>query len=212
MEIRKFIATTIREYLNEQKTLNDINLNNKFIGDLEKEISKFKSDEDLLRSGGFSIELLDRLAHGFSEEDIKVIEPILLKIKWEDDLENVKWEINESGLTPKQWATKINLSEPIDVSYWEDDKHKKGFYIEDGHHRYMAAKILNKPLNVNLEIKVNPIKTIAPNMGYDDFHRYIFKSFKVDSLSEGSVDNEIITVYHGTKPKFLNNIKKRWFD
>ena len=25
---------------------------------------------------------------------------------------------------------------------------------------------------------------------------------------EGSVDNEIITVYHGTKPKFLNNIKK----
>jgi hypothetical protein len=208
MELRKFIKTTVREYLNEQKTLNDINLNNKFIGDLEKEISKFKSDEDLLRSGGFSIELLDRLAHGFSEEDIKVIEPILLKIKWEDDLENVKWEINESGLTPKQWATKINLSEPIDVSYWEDDKHKKGFYIEDGHHRYMAAKILNKPLNVNLEIKVNPIKTIAPNMGYDDFHRYIFKSFKVDSLSEGSVDNEIITVYHGTKPKFLNNIKK----
>jgi hypothetical protein len=208
MELRKFIKTTVREYLNEQKTLNDINLNNKFIGDLEKEISKFKSDEDLLRSGGFSIELLDRLAHGFSEEDIKVIEPILLKIKWKDDLENVKWEINESGLTPKQWATKINLSEPIDVSYWEDDKHKKGFYIEDGHHRYMAAKILNKPLNVNLEIKVNPIKTIAPNMGYDDFHRYIFKSFKVDSLSEGSVDNEIITVYHGTKPKFLNNIKK----
>jgi len=208
MELRKFIKTTVREYLNEQKTLNDINLNNKFIGDLEKEISKFKSDEDLLRSGGFSIELLDRLAHGFSEEDIKVIEPILLKIKWKDDLENVKWEINESGLTPKQWATKINLSEPIDVSYWEDDKHKKGFYIEDWHHRYMAAKILNKPLNVNLEIKVNPIKTIAPNMGYDDFHRYIFKSFKVDSLSEGSVDNEIITVYHGTKPKFLNNIKK----
>ena len=63
----------------------------------------------------------------------------------------------------------------------------------------------------NIDIKeedVQPIKTIAPNMGYDYFHRYIFKSFKVDSLSEGSVDNEIITVYHGTKPKFLNNIKK----
>jgi hypothetical protein len=81
-------------------------------------------------------------------------------------------------------------------------------YVGSKRKAWDFVRQLAKDNNVNLEIKVNPIKTIAPNMGYDDFHRYIFKSFKVDSLSEGSVDNEIITVYHGTKPKFLNNIKK----
>ena len=178
MKLIKIIKEAIQEFLNEQENISNVNLNSEFIDDLEKELSKFKSDEDLLRSGGLSIEVLDRLAYGFSEEDIKTLTPNQLKIKWKDDLENVKWEINKSGLTPKQWASKVILSEPIDVSYWEDDTHEKGFYIEDGNHRYMAAKILNKPLNVNLEMKINPIKTIAPNMGYDEFHRFIFKSLK----------------------------------
>lgn len=165
------------ELLNEE-IIRGLNIHSKYLDDLKKELSKFKTDEELLRSGGISIETLDRLAHGFSSEDIKTINPNDLKVKWKDDLENVKYEIKKSGLTPKQWASKINLSEPIEVSYWGDNKHKIGFYIEDGHHRYMAAKILNKPLNVNLEIKVNSISTINPNLGYDDFNRYIFKIFK----------------------------------
>lgn len=177
MELRKIIKTIIREYLNENVN-NELKIKYEYIDDLKSELSKFKTSEELLRNGGISIETLNRLAHGFSEEDIKTLIPNQLKIKWKDDLENVKWEINKSGLTPKQWASKINLSEPIDVSYWGDNKHKIGFYIEDGHHRYMAAKILNKPLNVNLEIKVNPITTINPNLRYEDFHRYIFKIFK----------------------------------
>ncbi len=137
----------------------------------------------MLRSGGISSEMLHRLAYGFSENDVKTISPKLLKIKWRDDLENVKWEINKSGVSPKQWANKIDLSEPIDVAYWGDKNHKLGFYIEDGHHRYMAAKILNKPFNVNLKIKNNPIKTINQNMSYDEFHRYIFELF--NSSHEG---------------------------
>ena len=165
------------ELLNEE-IIRGLNIHSKYLDDLKKELTKFKNDEELLRGGGISIETLDRLAHGFSSEDIKTINPNDLKVKWKDDLENVKYEIKKSGLTPKQWASKINLNEPIEVSYWGDNKHKIGFYIEDGHHRYMASKILNKNLNVNLEIKVNPITTINPNLGYDDFHRYIFKIFK----------------------------------
>jgi hypothetical protein len=196
-KLKKFIKTTIREFLNESRN-NELKIHSEYINDLKGELSKFKTDEELLRNGGISIETLDRLAHGFSEEDIKTINPNDLKIKWKDDLENVKYEIKQSGLTPKQWASKIKLTEPIDVSYWEDGKYKKGFYIEDGHHRYMAAKILKKPLNINLEIKVNPIKTIAPHMGYDEFHRYIFNLYK---------KNNTILLYHGTKPKFVNDIK-----
>ena len=175
MKIRKLIMEILhQEFNNDEPT---VRLDDKHINELTTEISKYKSSEELLRGGGLPIELLDRLAHGFSEDDIKTINPNQLKIKWKDDLENVKWEIKNSGLTPKQWASKINLREPIDVSYWEDKKHKRGFYIEDGHHRYVAAKILKKPLNVNLEIKVNPITTIAPDMGYDEFHRYIYNRF-----------------------------------
>ena len=177
MKTEKIIASTISKFLNENVG-NELNIVDEYVNDLKSELSKFKTDEELLRGGGISIETLDRLAHGFSEEDMKTINPNKLMIKWKDDLENVKYEIKQSGLTPKQWASKINLNEPIDVSYWGDDKYKKGFYIEDGHHRYVAAKILNKLLNVNLEIKVNPIKVIAPNMGYDEFHRYIFNLYR----------------------------------
>lgn len=180
--LKNIIENTITEYYLNESLNNELNLNSNYIQDLKKELSKYKTDEELLRSGGISIETLDRLAHGFSEEDIKQLNPQDLKIRWKDDLENVKYEIKKSGITPKQWASKINLTEPIDVSYWEDKSHKRGFYIEDGHHRYVAAKILNKPLNVNLKIKVNPIKIIAPNFGYDEFHRYVYKKFKENNL------------------------------
>ncbi len=193
------IKREVRKYLKEQQSVdNNLKLNPKFIPSLKIELSKYNDSESLLRSGGISIETLDRLAYGFSEEDIKQLMPEDLMIKWKDDLDNVKWEIKQSGLSPRMWASKIDLSEPIDVSYTKN-KTKLGFYIEDGHHRYMAAKILKKPLNVNLTIKNNPIIVIAPNLGYDEFHRVIFNLFK---------NNKTITVYHGTKPKFIENIKE----
>lgn len=135
-------------------------------------VSKFTTDEELLRSGGLPTDMLDRLAFGFSNEDIKTLTPKQLNIKWKNDLENVKWEVKKSNLTPKQWSSKIDLTEPIDVSY-ENGK----FFIEDGHHRYFAAKTLNKSLNINLEIKSNPITKIT-TLGYDDFHRHLFKQIK----------------------------------
>lgn len=132
-------------------------------------VKRFNSSEEFLRKGGLSTEMLDRLAFGFADIDITTLNPKQLSIKWKDDLENVKYEIQKTGLNPKVWASKINLSEPIDVSY-----EKNKFFIEDGHHRFVAAKILNKPLNVNLEIKTNPITIIAPKLGYDDVMRCIF--------------------------------------
>lgn len=132
-------------------------------------VKQFNTDEELLRKGGLPTEMLDRLAFGFSESDITELSPTQLKIKWKDDIENVKWEVKKSGLVPKIWSSKINLLEPIDVSF-----EKGKFYIEDGHHRYFAAKTLNKKLKVSLEIKSNPIIKLS-NLGYDDFHRCLFK-------------------------------------
>lgn len=142
-------------------------------------VNKFNTDEDLLRSGGLPTEMLDRLAFGFSDEDIKTINPDKLYVKWHDDMDNVKWEQQKSGLSKVAWAKTINLSEPIDVVY-----EKNKFYIDDGHHRSYAAKILKQPLNVNLVIKMNPITTITPKLGYDDFHRCLFKQIKNQKLNE----------------------------
>lgn len=180
MESRKVILTKIREYLSEDHSIKELNcapikLNDEIID----EIRKFKTSEGLLRSGGLPTEALDRLAFGFSSDDVKTLIPKQLSIKWKDDLDGVKYEIellqkkypNKSlNEVMRLWASGINLSEPIDVSY-----EKNKFFIEDGHHRYYAAKILNKVLNVNLEIKMNPITKLAPSLSYDDFHRCVFK-------------------------------------
>lgn len=147
--------------------------NNPFYDELCAFMKKFTSSEQLLRSGGIPIDILDRLAHGFSESDIKQLEPDRLKIRWWDDIGNVKYEIRTSGLSEKEWAKTINLNEPIDVSYRVHNG-EKGFFIEDGHHRYMAAKILDRPLNVDIDINLNPIKEIDPELSYDEFHRKIF--------------------------------------
>lgn len=155
---------------------------------ITKEVSdyvrKFESDEQFLRSGGLPIDMLDRLAFGFSDSDITELPPSKLSIKWKDDLENVKWEVNKSGLTPKVWASKVDLAEPIDVSY-----EKGKFFIEDGHHRYFAAKTLGKKLKINLEIKENPILKLS-NLDYDDFHRCLFKQIKAQKVSEQMIDGQ----------------------
>jgi 8-oxo-dGTP pyrophosphatase MutT (NUDIX family) len=150
--------------------------------EIKEYVRNFNSDEDFLRKGGLSTEMLDRLAFGFANIDIATLNPNQLSIKWKEDLENVKYEIQKSGLTPKVWASKVNLTEPIDVSY-----EKNKFFIEDGHHRFVAAKVLNKPLNVNLEIKDNPIIKIAPKLGYDDVMRCIFKQVKDNNLKESNL-------------------------
>lgn len=148
--------------------------NIKITKDMAREASQYNTAEELLRAGGFSIETLDRAAHGFSEEDVKTLNPDQLNVKWKMDMENPKQQIKDFGKGPEAWAKTVNLSEPIDVSYENGE-----FWIEDGHHRYTAAKILGKALNVNLQIKDNPIlKLTDGEMGYDDFHRCVFSRVK----------------------------------
>ena len=174
MDLKKIIHNVLIEQWN--KNCPPI----KITDEIYNEVNRFNTSEELLRSGGISTQALDRAAFGFAVEDITTLMPHQLHIKWKEDLENVKYEIANdiehlvrNGGDKKKWAEKINLTEPIDVSF---EKHK--FYIEDGHHRYYAAKILKKPLNINLEIKMNPIEELSPGLGYDDFHRCIFNQVK----------------------------------
>lgn len=114
---------------------------------LIKECQRFDNYKDLLKSGGFSDFGLNLFFYGFTENSITQLYPKDIKIKWKDDLENVYYEIIHSKLTPKIWSSKINLSEPVDVIF-----QKNKFFLDDVHHRYVAAKTLKKSLNVSLEI------------------------------------------------------------
>ena len=204
---------------------NNICKNIKLTKEIIDYVSNFNSDEELLRGGGIPIEVLDMAAFGFNEESIKTLMPSQLKIRWKDDLDNVKYEIRQQKINLKDWAKKINLNEPIDVDYWknEDEGFEEGFYIQDGHHRYYAAKILNKPLNVNLEIKVNPITKLTPNLGYDDFHRCVFKQVKNQQnesikkiirnvLKETIIQEEVFRLEHLPKETslFIDNKKSNY--
>ncbi len=166
---KQHYAESIEE--NKQKKLECPKL--KLTQEIIDEVNKFETSEQLLRAGGLSIEATDRAAFGFTSEDVKILMPNKFHIKWKEDWGNVKWEQEKSGLSKVAYAKKINLEEPIDVSY-ENGK----FYVEDGHHRLYAASVLKKPLNVSLQIKDNPITKLAPNLGYDDFHRCIFNQVK----------------------------------
>ena len=178
--IKNIIDKYITENINceeDNSELNEVSDNNtpnqctpiKVIPELEEFVLGFDADEKLLRSGGVPIDILDILAFGFSEEMVNRMSPKHLSIKWKDDLENVKHEIKNKGLNDIDYAKSVDLSEPIDVSY-----DGKKFYIEDGHHRYYAAKVLNKPLNIKLEITANPITKLGYD-DYDDFHRCLWK-------------------------------------
>ena len=177
-------------------------------------VNDYASDENLLRSGGIPIELLHKAAYGFSVDSVKTLMPEQLKVRWKTDLENVKWEIEKQGIDEKTWAQYIDLTEPIEVEYWKDEEEgfEEGFYISDGHHRYYAAKILNKPLNVKLEIKTNPIEKLTPGIGYDDFHRCLFKQVKEEYGYKEISRNFLKQFANNVTDKIAKNFLKGWIE
>jgi hypothetical protein len=114
------------------------------------------------------IRKLDKMAFGFHSEDVLTLAPDQITIISPDDLEDAQWAMERGivqerngqpqrlpNLTPQEWANHIDLSEPLNVHL------RNGrFELRDGHHRYLAAKILNKPLKCQVTIDDNAILTI----------------------------------------------------
>ena len=83
--------------------------------------------------------------HGVVKE-IPMITPYELKPLNQMEINGAMSDMERSGLSPQEWAKTISLEEPIKASIYSDGEIK----IQDGHHRFLAAKILNKPLRVNM--------------------------------------------------------------
>lgn len=113
-------------------------------------LDKSYTEEELIR---MDTEDLDMMAFGFHSGDLLEVHPESLTVIYDDDLENARDQAEREGW--ELWAKKVDLSDPIEVKL----KHGR-LQIEDGHHRYLAAKILGSSLLAIVEIWDNPIEKI----------------------------------------------------
>ena len=114
--------------------------------DLSPEALAKLSDADLER---LPTDVLDRAAFGFSSEDVFLVPLSELHVIYQTDLENAESDVQ----TVAQARKVLRNAPPIDVAL------RGGrFEIEDGHHRYVAARILRHPsILARVTIKDNPI-------------------------------------------------------
>ena len=101
---------------------------------------------------------LDRMAFGHASGEIIDIKPRDIKIQYRGDLENPEYKFEKGGM---EWVRSVDFSEPVEVSIKTDGK----FYLEDGHHRWFAAKKLGIPLKAKIEVKGKPIEVILDRQG-----------------------------------------------
>jgi hypothetical protein len=99
------------------------------------------------------IDQLDRMAFGVASGDVVVLSPNQIKIKYPDDLENPAYRYGKEGM---HWVLSVDFSEPVDVSINDRGEYE----LEDGHHRWFAARKLGKKLHARVEVKANTINYI----------------------------------------------------
>lgn len=119
----------------------------------------------------------NKIAFGFSNDDVLNIPLSKIKIKWKEDMANV------TGFDMGKYFKDADYASlpPIEVSY-----DGKNFYLEDGHHRYGYAKKLNlKTVPAVVEITANPFKKLGFTI--DDVVRY-----KTQSLTEATDDQMLM--------------------
>jgi len=104
-------------------------------------------------------EKLDKMAYGFTDDEVVYLNPKQITIAYDTDLafakEDMKHFCHHSSLSCIEWAERVDLQDPVEV-----DLERGKYILRDGHHRYLAAEILEKPLPAIITIKDNPIDVI----------------------------------------------------
>lgn len=123
-------------------------------------LNRFNSVSEIVNSEDW-----DKLAFGYSSGEITNIPTKDLKIKWRQDYENAKEEIDTGSYKYKDAWDELP---PIEVSL-EKDK----LYIEDGYHRYYYAKKHRIPeIKSEITIKSNPITALGFDSIDDLIHQW----------------------------------------
>jgi len=101
----------------------------------------------------FDCDLLDCVAFGVVSDEVVTLTADRLQVRYPGDLDCAEHDLRANGPCPVET---VDLSEPIDVSVDESGC----FLIEDGHHRYVAARARGCSLMAKIEIKGNPVRAI----------------------------------------------------
>lgn len=164
----------------EHMTGRVFNLNGALIESENVTIPDLSKYNDIIQSHSIS-ELVNydwnKIAFGFSNDDVLNIPLSKIKIKWKEDMLNV------DGFDMGKYFKDVDYASlpPIEVSY-----DGKNFYLEDGHHRYGYAKKLNmKSVPAIVEITANPFKKLGFTI--DDVVKY-----KKQTLTEAKSDDEML--------------------
>jgi hypothetical protein len=108
----------------------------------------------------WDIDDLDRMAFGVVSGDIVELSPDQIRIKYPGEIENPEYKFQRGGMA---WARSVDLSEPVEVSINNDGQYE----LEDGHHRWFAARLTGRKLRAEVEIKANTIDFILARQAAD---------------------------------------------
>jgi hypothetical protein len=120
-------------------------------------------------------DVLSREAFGIASGDVVDLPVGKITIRWKQDLLNAKDDMARLVLThpapevgvrgapagtassPRAWAEAVlRGAPPVDVDLIKGGK----YLLQDGHHRYLAAKFLKRPLRAVVQVSTNPITAI----------------------------------------------------
>lgn len=107
------------------------------------------------------IDTLDRWAFGVAGDDVITVKPRDLAIVHLDDLDNAVYQAGRYPGGQAAWAKSVSLEEPVEISVTTPGQ----FVLEDGHHRYLAAKLLKRSLTGKVSIKGKPIEELLARTG-----------------------------------------------
>ena len=102
------------------------------------------------------IDKLDRWAFGVIGDEVVKLSPKDLTIVHKADLENAEHQASRFVTGLKGWAKRVSLSEPVEVSV----SRRGEFVLEDGHHRYLAARLSGRKLKAKITVKGKPIEEL----------------------------------------------------
>jgi len=107
------------------------------------------------------IDTLDRWAFGVIGDELVKLTPAKISVVHFDDLENAQYQADRYPGGAKRWAKSVSLATPVDVSV----RSPGVFTLEDGHHRYLAAKLSDRKLTAKIQVKGKPIEVLLERAG-----------------------------------------------
>jgi len=107
------------------------------------------------------VDTLDRWAFGVVGDEVLRLDPGELMIVHVDDLANARHQADRHPGGSLRWARRVSLKEPVDVIV--DDR--GDLLLDDGHHRYLAARLSGRKLSAKIIVRGRPIERLLERAG-----------------------------------------------